>query len=144
MSAGDRAELGLLVLDAVLLALLEVFFMLLRFDGTALPAVSGWPFPVAAVLALVTTPLLVRRAGQLAPRPAVAGLPLLGWLAVVVFGLVSGPGGDVLLPATWQTLLLVAAGALPGAIALGGVLGRGGGPGRDRPGRGGAGGRGDQ
>lgn len=122
---GDRIELGVLVLDAVILALLELFFLMLRFDGSLLPAAGGWPFPVSALAAFVTVPLLVARAGRLSGRMGLAGLPLYAWVSVVVvLGVVSGPGGDVLLPGDWRALLLVGAGAVPGALVLGRTLGR--------------------
>jgi hypothetical protein len=67
-------------------------------------------------------PWLVLRAGELDPRPGVAGAPLVAWvLAVGVLGF-GGPGGDVLLPTTWQSLLLVAGGLGAGLWALRKVL----------------------
>ena len=80
------------------------------------------PAPVGAVLSIVVLPWLVLRAGELDPRPGVAGAPLLAWLlAVGVLGL-GGPGGDVLLPATWQSALLVFGGLFAGLLALRKVL----------------------
>jgi len=32
---------------------------------------------------------------------------------------VAGPGGDVLLPADWRSLVLLSGGMFPGAVALG-------------------------
>jgi hypothetical protein len=67
-------------------------------------------------------PWLVLRAGELDPRPGVAGAPVLAWLLVVgVLGL-GGPGGDVLLPATWQSMVLVFGGLFAGLLALRKVL----------------------
>ena len=64
----------------------------------------------------------MRRAGERDPRPGVAGAPLLAWLLPIgVFGL-GGPGGDVLLPATWQSALLVFGGLFAGLLALQRVL----------------------
>jgi len=80
------------------------------------------PAPVGAVLSILVLPWLVLRVGELDPRPGVAGAPLLAWLlAVAVLGL-GGPGGDVLLPATWQSLLLVFGGLFAGLLALRKVL----------------------
>lgn len=124
-TVGDRVELAVLVLDAVILAVLELFFLPLRFDGYVLPAAGGWPFPVTALVAAVTVPLLVWRASRLTRHAAGAGAPLYAWVVVVVgLGVVSGPGGDVLLLGDWRALLLVGAGAVPGAVALGNALGR--------------------
>lgn len=123
MSTRDRLLLGLLLLDAVVLAVVELLFLPLRFDGYLLPNVlDGLPLPLTSVLAAVTTPLLVSSAARLAPRLGVAAAPLLVWIAAVaVFGM-FGPGGDLVLIADWRSLLLFACGALPGAVALGKVV----------------------
>lgn len=109
-----RGTLVLLLLDTMLLAMLELFFLPLRVGGT-------FPLPVTVVLAVVTTPWLVREAGkQVHPRAAFAPLGI--WvLTVVVLGL-TGPGGDLVLVQDWRGLLLIAGGALPAALALGGAL----------------------
>ncbi len=81
--------LGLLVLDGLLLGAIGLVL-------TPMYA-GGLPTPVGAVLSILVLPWLVRRAGELDPRPGVAGAPLFAWLlAVGVLGL-GGPGGDVLL-----------------------------------------------
>ncbi|MDR7302815.1 hypothetical protein [Haloactinomyces albus] len=113
----DRVVIGFLLLDAVLLAVLELLF---------LPSYLGdMPFPSTTALAAVTTPLLVAQAGKLSRRRGVAAAPLVAWFVTVfVFGL-AGPGGDVLLLANdWRTYLFLAAGAIPGALMLGIVQGR--------------------
>jgi hypothetical protein len=103
--------LGVLVLDALLLAVVELLFLPLR--------VGGWPFPVSALVALVTTPWLVRATARQVEGGPVAGAPLAAWLVtVLVFG-TAGPGGDVLLPADWRSLLLLASGTFPAAVAVG-------------------------
>jgi hypothetical protein len=110
----DLMVLGLLVVDAVVLALLELMF--------AAWAVGAVPVPLSALVALLSTPWLVRRAGELSQGVLGAAAPLIGW-AVVVCGMgVTGPGGDVLLPAEWPSLLLIAAGLVPGAYVLGKVI----------------------
>ncbi|KAA9162387.1 hypothetical protein FPZ12_012225 [Amycolatopsis acidicola] len=113
--------LALLLLDTVLLATLELFFLPLRLDGTLLPNLGAVPVPVTVVVAIVTTPLLVLQAGKLGWRRA-AIAPLVLWvLTIVVLGLM-GPGGDLVLVQDWRALLLIAGGALPAAMALGGSL----------------------
>ncbi|EID55253.1 hypothetical protein AB8O38_20695 [Saccharomonospora xinjiangensis] len=113
----------LLSVDAVLLATLELFYLPLRLDGVVLPDAGDAPLPLSALVAAVTTPLLVTTAERLASR-RLAVVPLLVWfLTLLVLG-VAGPGGDNVLLIDWRALLLFAGGALPAAIALGGSLGR--------------------
>ncbi|GGM43025.1 hypothetical protein GCM10012275_12490 [Longimycelium tulufanense] len=130
--AGDRLLLGVLVLDAVLLAAVELLFLPLRVKDLGLHTAPGWlpdsvvtwPVPLSLLLALVATPWLVRSAGELSPRVAVAAAPLLAWLlALAILGL-AGPGGDRLLTNDWRSLALFAVGAVTAAVALGRVLGR--------------------
>ena len=119
----DGLQLGALMVDAIALALLEVFFLPLRFDGLLLPNWGAIPFPIAVVVALVTMPLLVSRAAGVSARLLVAGAPLWAWLVTIgVVGIV-GPENMVLLQ-DWRTLLLLACGTLPSALALGNSLAR--------------------
>jgi hypothetical protein len=109
------------VLDTVLLATLELFFLPLRMDGKLLPDLGAIPMPLTVIVAVVTTPLLVSTAGRLV-HPRAAFVPLVVWvLTVLVLGL-SGPGGDLVLVQDWRAFLLLAGGALPAAMALGGAL----------------------
>jgi hypothetical protein len=123
MTVRSWLMLVVLVLDAVVLAVLELIFLPLRFDGYLLPDVlGGVSVPVSALVAALTTPWLVSVAGKISPRMAVASAPLLGWIvAVAVFGM-FGPGGDLVLVSDWRSLLLFACGALPSALVLGKVL----------------------
>ena len=106
--------LVVLVFDAVLLAAVELLYLPLR--------VGTVPLPITILLALVSTPWLVRSAAELDGPPAVAAVPLVTWVAaMLVFG-AAGPGGDVLLPADWRSLALLAAGIFPGAVELGRAL----------------------
>jgi hypothetical protein len=120
MTVRQRLLFGLLLVDSVVLAVVELMFLPLRLDGYLLPDLDGFPLPVTALLAAVTMPWLVSISGRLSPRLGVAAGPLLIWLLTLgVFGL-AGPGGDVVLIEDWRSLLLLAAGALPAAIVLGG------------------------
>jgi len=115
--------LALLVVDTVLLALLELFFLPLR--------IGVVPVPVTVLVGAVTTPWLVWTTAKLV-RPALSWVPLAVWV-LVVFGVgLLGPGGDLVLIQDWRALLLLGASALPGAMVLGGAPRRpaGRGPGR--------------
>lgn len=107
---------GFLLLDAVLLAVIELLFLPLYLGGVQ--------FPVTAALAAVTTPLLVSEAARLSSRRGAAA-PFVVWLLTVfVFG-VLGPGGDmVLIGNDWRSFLLLGAGSLPSVIMLGIVSAR--------------------
>ncbi len=123
MTLRDRLTLVLLMVDAAVLAALELLFLPLRLDGALLPyALGGLPLPVSVLVAAVTTPWLVTVAGRLSPQLHVAAAPLLAWVVTVaVFGM-FGPGGDMVLIADWRSLLLFSCGALPAAVVLGKVL----------------------
>ncbi|EHR62956.1 hypothetical protein [Saccharomonospora cyanea] len=113
----------LLSVDAVLLATLELFYLPLRLDGVVLPKAGDVPLPLSALVAAVTTPLLVTTAERLVSR-RLAMVPLLVWFVTLLVLGVEGPGGDSVLMVDWRALLLLAGGALPAAMALGGSLGR--------------------
>lgn len=120
MRPASLAVLVVLVLDAVLLAAVELLYLPLR--------IGAVPLPLTILLAALSTPWLVRNAAALGGPAWVAAAPLLVWVAaLLVFG-VAGPGGDVLLPAYWRSLLLMAAGIFPGAVELGRALAKGGAP----------------
>ncbi len=119
----DWFMLLVLLVDAVVLAVLEVFFLPLRFDGTLLPNLGSWPFPITALVAAVTMPWLVARAGDASSRILVVGAPLWVWLATI--GVIGFAGTENLVfLEDWRGLLLLAAGTLPSAVALGNSVGR--------------------
>lgn len=127
-AAVDQLVLTLLLVNAVLLAMLELFFLPLRLDGLVLPDAGAVPLPVSLVVAAVSTPWLVSQTGRLAVKMGAsvwfAGVPLALWLlTVVVLGL-FGPGGDLVLLQDWRGIALLAAGTVPGALVLGAALGR--------------------
>lgn len=117
----------LLCVEAAVLAVLETMFLPIRFDGTLLPKLGDWPFPIMIAVAAVTTPLLVSWAAALSERVLTAALPLLAWfLTLMVFGYLE-PGhisGQALLLQDWRGLLMLAGGALTGAVAVGAVMAR--------------------
>ncbi|WP_214364385.1 hypothetical protein [Pseudonocardia sp. H11422] len=106
--------LTLLLLDSAMLAAFELMLQ---------PSyIASVPVPIGTVIVLLTMPWLVRRSAEVEPAPVVAGAPVMVWLAVVgVLGL-TGPGGDVLLPATWQSLLLIVSGLGAGLWSVRQVL----------------------
>lgn len=112
----DGGLLALLVVDGVLLGAVGLAFTHL-YAGAV-------PLPMGALLSMLILPWLVHRAGEVDPRPLPAGGPLWGWFGTVVVLGLAGPGGDVLLPTTWQSLLLVFGGTGVGLFALRGVLDR--------------------
>ena len=116
MITGVRSPglLGLLVVDGLLLGAIGLVLT---------PMYAGpVPAPVGALLSIAVLPWLVLRVGELDPRPGLAGAPVLAWLLAVGGLGLGGPGGDVLLPATWQSLLLVFGGLFAGLLALRKVL----------------------
>lgn len=123
----DAVILPMLLVDTMLLALLELFFLPLRFDGTLLPDLGGSPAPVTILVAALTTPLLVSQTARCSARMGMprgfASLPLLLWVLTVIVVGALGPGKDKVLVADWRALVLIAAGALPSAFVLGRALG---------------------
>jgi hypothetical protein len=119
----DGLTLAVLALDAAILAVVELLFLPLSFDGYVLPyALGGLPVPASALVAALSTPWLVSVAGTLSTRLLVAATPLIAWIiAIAVFGM-FGPGRDLVLVSDWRSLLLFACGAIPSAITLGKVL----------------------
>jgi hypothetical protein len=124
----------LLNVEAAVLAVLETMFLPLRFDGsvlfdnTRLPKLGDFPFPIMIAVAAFTTPLLVTWAASLSERVVTAASPLLVWFfTLMVFGYFEpghAAGSPVLLLQDWRGLLLLAGGALTGAVAVGAVMAR--------------------
>jgi hypothetical protein len=106
---------AMLVVDAVGLALVELFYLPLHVPRS----LGGWSLPISVLLALVSTPLLVRAAARVSPEPAAAVAPLVAWLLTIIPLGVAGPGGDRVLPADWRALLLLVAGLASGGVAVG-------------------------
>ncbi|ASO18507.1 hypothetical protein FHR81_002915 [Actinoalloteichus hoggarensis] len=113
----DRVIFAVLLVDAVVIALIGMFFLPL-YVGTL-------QMPVTALLTAVANLWLVREAARLSPRLPVVVAPLGVWLAVVVVFAMVRPGGDVVLVDDWRSFLLLAAGSLPAAMAVGTLLARG-------------------
>lgn len=101
----DRVTLGVLVFDGFLSAVLGVLFL-----PTYLGAVA---FPISALLSGLVNVALVVIARTITGPTRRAGWPLVGWGAGFLLCAVGGPGGDVLLVQSWQSLLLLAFGLVP-------------------------------
>lgn len=107
---GDLLGLVLLTVDGALLGAFGVAFAQLHADGV--------PIPMGVAFSVLILPWLVLRAGEIDPRPAAAGAPVIAWFLVVAALAVAGPGGDMMVPVNWQSGLLVAGGLGAGLIAL--------------------------
>jgi hypothetical protein len=114
VSALTRITLAVLVFDAAALAAVELLYLPLR--------VGAAPFPITILLAVVSTPWLVRSAAELGESRTMAALPLVVWVLVIGVLGVGGPGGDVLLAADWRSTLLLGGGIFPAAVVLGRVM----------------------
>lgn len=127
MSASWRVVLLLLLcVEAAVLAVLEAFFLPLRLDGSLLPRIGDLPFPITIVVAVVTTPVLVMWAATLSERVTAAAAPLMVWFfTIFTLGFLEpGRNAPGFLLGDWRTLLLIAGGMLPGAVAVGAAMAR--------------------
>jgi hypothetical protein len=107
-ASGGPGTLVVLALDGVLVGGVGLAFTPLYFGVV--------PVPLGVLLTVAVLPWLVLRAGEIDPR--LAGLPVFAWFATVAVLGLAGPGGDVLLPGTWQSLLLFVGGVGAGLWAL--------------------------
>ena len=119
MRGVSRVAGGLLVVVLALwLALVEVFWLPLR--------VSGIPVPVSVVAAVVGNLLLVALAARLTGSRLAAALPAVVWLAVAVGASLRRPEGDLLLTGGgvlgFLSLAFLLAGVVAAAFAVGKVL----------------------
>jgi hypothetical protein len=80
------------------------------------------PVPLGTALVLLTLPWLIHAVTDVSTATAAVASPVVVWVVVVgVLGL-AGPGGDVLLPTTWQSLLLLVVGLFSGVVVTRRVL----------------------
>jgi hypothetical protein len=101
----DRVTLGVLVFDGFLSAVLGVLF---------LPSYIGAvPFPISALVSGLVNVLLVLAARTITGPTRRAGWPLIGWGFGFLLCTFGGPGGDIVLPQSWQSLLLLVFGLGP-------------------------------
>lgn len=100
----------ILAVDAILLAWTEMAWLTVRTGAT------GFPLPLSALVAAVTTPLLVLAADAAMPRSAALFAPLATWTLTIVGAGLWSPAGAGVLPPDWRAVLLLAAGVLPALV----------------------------
>jgi hypothetical protein len=120
MSRGRRLGGGaLVVVIAVWIALVEVFWLPLRIGGVLVP--------LSVLAAVVANLLLPSFAVRLSGSRLVAGLTGAAWLVVVVAGMIRRPEGDLLIigggTAGVINLGFLLCGVLAAAFAVGRALG---------------------
>ncbi len=120
MSRARQVGGGVVVLVvAVWMALVEVFWLPLRVGGLLLP--------LSVVAAVVANLLLPRLALRLSGSKVVAGLTGVAWLVVIVAGMIRRPEGDLLITGGGATgvvnLAFLLCGVLAAAFAVGRALG---------------------
>jgi len=110
---------ALVVVLAVWMALVEVFWLPLRIGGVLVP--------LSVVAAVAANLLLPRFAVRLSGSRVVAGLTGVAWLVVVVAGMIRRPEGDLLITGGGTTgvinLGFLMCGVLAAAFAVGHALG---------------------
>lgn len=113
MSDVTRLPLALVLLViSVLLVAFELMFQMLY--------IGPVPVPLGTVIVVVSLPWLIHTtATEILPTPAGAAAPLVVWFAAVLVLGFFGPGGDLLLPVNWESLLLLlVAGAVTGVVSF--------------------------
>ena len=112
MTVLARAPLAaLLFVISVLLVAFQLMFQMLY--------IGPVPGPIGTVIVRVSLPWLVHATvTEISPTTAGGAAPGQGWVAAGRGGGLLGPGGAIPRPATWQSLLLLLAGAAAGLIAF--------------------------
>ncbi|WP_226362979.1 hypothetical protein [Pseudonocardia sp. ICBG1142] len=114
MSDVTRLPLALVLLViSVLLVAFELMFQMLYIGPVPVPV------PLGTLIVVVSLPWLIHTtATEILPSPAGAAAPLVVWFAAVLVLGFFGPGGDLLLPVNWESLLLLVAGAVTGVVSF--------------------------
>ncbi len=105
---------ALIAVAAVQLAVLECFFLPLR--------IGSVPVPLSIPVAVLVNVGLPAVAYRLTASRAVAALPVLVWIAVVIVASVPRPEGDVIVTGTARGVAFLILGAVAGAYAVGRLL----------------------
>lgn len=106
----NRTILGLLVFDGLVSLVLGVLYL-----PTYLGTVQ---FPVSAFVSGAVNVALVFGARTVTDRIGLQSLPLIAWICGFLVCATAGPGGDVLLTQSWETLLFLVVGAAPPVVLL--------------------------
>ena len=106
----DSALLALLAFDGFLTVVLAALFLPTYIGSVA--------FPISALVCGVVNVALVVAAALVTDRNTMTCLPLVGWGFGFFVCLFGGPGGDVILGQSWQTVLLLFLGVVPAGYAL--------------------------
>jgi hypothetical protein len=93
------------------------------FETFLIPIRRGTTYvPITVVFAVLSCAALVWLARQVNGSGWIAAMPLIGWVVAFVAMNVSGPGGDVLVPAgnwmQWIALGMLLAGLVSGVVTL--------------------------
>jgi hypothetical protein len=111
LTTTDRALGGILVsLLALLLALVECFYLNARSGTTPLPLVQ-----ILTPLVNCALPWLMARATR---QPRLCPIPAVIWVVVALLFASSGPAGDVIVPGNWQGQTFLLVGMLGAAIGV--------------------------
>ena len=102
--------LGLLTLDGFIAVWVEALFLPLYIGTTAVP--------MTIAVAALGNYLLIWAASTIAPRGITPFLPVIAWGAGMVILLGGGPGGDVVLWPSWQTVMFCMAGLASALIFM--------------------------
>ena len=84
----------------------------------AAPDIFGRNLTYAVPFVIVTNPAAAALARLLVPHRLGAGVPFLGWLAMVLLLGTAKPEGDVVVPGDVRGTTFLVAGAIVGALAL--------------------------
>lgn len=102
--------IGALLMLSVLLAVLELMFQSLYLGPV--------PVPLGTLGILLSMPWLVRTFSEVLPTVGGAAAPILVWFLTTAVVGAFGPGGDMLLSPSWQTVLLLLTGVVVGLVCF--------------------------
>lgn len=120
--APERARLGWLITCTaypVLLLLGAALGLIGSFLVPTAPRILAGQLSYALLFVLVTNPVAAIIASRLVPHRLGAGVPLLGWLTVVLVLGTTRPEGDIVVPGDFHGTSFLILGALTGGVAVG-------------------------